>query len=185
MCPSSRFYVVAPRFDAKARFNESFTDVDGSGRMAIATLTAGTNGLSAFTGELTYKGSLTDVHGQVKLAAQKSRLATIYADRTAAVRRLSAWAERREVHHARRICRGQLKARSFDARRVIEPLKAAAGTPIGPVTTSISKALSRTASNFNIGGHITVVNFPGGGAARITEANIIGPNQARAKHFGR
>ncbi len=184
VCPSSRFYVVAPRFDAKARFNESFTDVDGSGRMAIATLTAGTNGLSAFTGELTYKGSLTDVHGQVKLAAQKSRLATIYADRT----RLSG-GYRLGLSDGKFTMLGGFAADSSRLdpsmlAAVVEPLKAAAGTPIGPVTTSISKALSRTASNFNIGGHITVVNFPGGGAARITDANIIGPNQARANISG-
>src|SRR3954447_20939106 len=37
-CPVSRFEVGAPRFDAKVSFNESFTRVDGSGRMAINTM---------------------------------------------------------------------------------------------------------------------------------------------------
>ena len=82
ICPSSRFDVVAPRFDAKASFNESFTSVDGWGRMAIASISTGNNGLAAFTGELTYKGSFADVGGRVKLAAQNSRLGTIFADRT-------------------------------------------------------------------------------------------------------
>ncbi len=86
-CPQSRFQVLAPRFDAKASFNEGFTSIDGSGRMAMQSLTAGTNGLAAFAGELTYKGPLTNVQGRVKLAAQKSRLGTIYADRT----RLERW----------------------------------------------------------------------------------------------
>ena len=44
-CPSSHFQVAAPRFDANATFNEAFTRVDGNGRMAIATLVAGENGL--------------------------------------------------------------------------------------------------------------------------------------------
>ena len=61
--PPAGSTVVAPRFDAKASFNESFTSVDGSGRMAISTLIAGANGLAAFAGELTYKGPLTDVRG--------------------------------------------------------------------------------------------------------------------------
>src|SRR4051812_15225836 len=82
VCPASRFYVLAPRFDAKASFNESFTSVDGSGRMAIGTLTAGANGLAAFVGELTYRGKLNDVSGRVKLAAQRSRMGTIDAERT-------------------------------------------------------------------------------------------------------
>ena len=81
-CPASKFDIVGPRFDAKASFNEAFTRVDGRGRMAIQTLTAGSNGLAAFVGELTYKGPLTDVRGNVKLAAQKSRVGTIFADRT-------------------------------------------------------------------------------------------------------
>ena len=81
-CPASRFDVVSPRFDAHTSFNEAFTSVDGSGRMAIQTLTAGANGLAAFVGDITYKGPLNDVSGRVKLAAQKSRMATIYADRT-------------------------------------------------------------------------------------------------------
>src|SRR3954453_15599510 len=70
VCPASRFYVLAPRFDAKATFNESFTSVDGGGRMAISTLTAGANGLAAFVGDITYTGSLASVTGGVKLAAQ-------------------------------------------------------------------------------------------------------------------
>ncbi|MEA3058323.1 MAG: translocation and assembly module TamB, partial [Sphingomonadales bacterium] len=38
--------------------------------------------------------------------------------------------------------------------------------------------------NFNVAGKIRVVNFPGGGAARITDANVVGPNGARARVFG-
>ena len=64
------------------------------------------------------------------------------------------------------------------------PLSAAAGTPIGPVATSISNAIGRTASRFNAGGQIRVVNFPGGGAARITGADINGPSGARATISG-
>ena len=183
-CPASNFYAVAPRFDAKARFNEAFTSVDGSGRMAISTLTAGANGLTAFTGDLTYKGTLGDVRGRVKVAAQRSRLATIYANRT----------------HLDGAYRLGLRAGTFTMlggfaadgstldpsmlAGVVQPLAATKGTPIAPVATSIAGALNRTAQNFNIGGHITVVNFPGGGAARITSADIVGPAGARASITG-
>src|SRR6476661_4652544 len=81
-CPASRFDIAAPRFDAKASFNEAFTSINGSGRMAINTLVAGANGLANFIGDITYKGSLGEVDGRVKLSAQKSRMATIFADRT-------------------------------------------------------------------------------------------------------
>ncbi len=183
-CPTSRFDVVAPRFDAKASFNESFTSVDGSGRMAISTLTAGANGLAAFIGDLTYKGPLADVRGRVKLSAQKSRMATIYADRT----RLDG-AYRLGIRAGTFSMGGNFAADSaaLDPSMlagVTQPLAAAARTPIGPVATSIGNAISRTAHNFNTAGQIRVVNFPGGGAARITSADVIGPNGARARISG-
>src|SRR4029078_13132959 len=45
-------------------------------------------------------------------------------------------------------------------------------------------AIGRTANNFNAAGQIKVVNFPGGGAARIQSADINGPPGARAQVTG-
>jgi hypothetical protein len=183
-CPSSRFDVRAPRFDAKATFNESFTRVDGSGRMAIETLVAGANGLAAFGGELTYEGSLAEVRGKVKLAAQESRLATIHADRTRLGGTYKLGIEKGTFALVGDFAADSAALDPSMLAGVTQPLAAAADTPIGPVTTAIGNALTRTARNFNIAGHIRVVNFPGGGAARVTDANVIGPNGARAHIFG-
>lgn len=184
VCPASHFYVVAPRFDAKASFNESFTSVDGSGRMAIGTLTAGANGLAAFIGDITYNGSLANVAGRVKLAAQQSRMATATAQRT----RLNG-AYRLGMQKGTFALVGDFAAdnSTLDPKMldsVTVPLSSAAGTPIGPVATSIGNAIGRTASRFNATGQIRVVNFPGGGAARITGADINGLNGARASISG-
>jgi hypothetical protein len=184
ICPASRFDIAAPRFDANASFNESFTSIDGSGRMAISTLVAGANGLANFVGDISYKGSLGDVDGRVKLSAQKSRIGTIYADRT----RLNG-AYHLGIRKGTFDLAGNYVADSgaLDPSMiagVTQPLAAAAKTPIGPVASSIGNAMLRTARNFNSAGRITVVNFPGGGAARINEANIVGPNGARARVFG-
>jgi hypothetical protein len=183
-CPASRFDVAAPRFEAAARFNESFTSVDGRGRMTSQALVAGENGLAAFTGDLTYKGTITDVRGQVNVAAQKSRLGTIFADRT----RLKAGYQL-GIRKGTFALVGNFAADStaLDPSMidgVTQPLAAAAKTPIGPVTTAIGGAISRTARNFNIAGGIRVVNFPGGGAARVTDAAIVGPGGARARIAG-
>jgi hypothetical protein len=183
-CPASRLAVVTPRFDAKASFNESFTSLDGSGRMAISTMTAGANGLAAFVGELTYKGPLSDVRGRVKLSAQRSRMGTIYADRT----RLNG-GYKLGIRDGTFALVGDYAADSaaLDPSMlagVTQPLAAAAKTPIGPIAKSIGDAVTRTARNFNSAGKIRVVNFPGGGAARISSADIIGPNGARARVFG-
>ena len=183
-CPVSRFNVIAPRFDAATSFNESFTSVDGRGRMAIQTLVAGANGLAAFGGDLTYKGTLERVEGRVNLAAQKSRLATIYADRT----RLNG-AYHLGIRAGTFALLGNFAADSaaLDPSMlagVTQPIAAAAKTPIGPVATAIGGAISRTAHNFNINGGIRLVNFPGGGAARITDADVVGPAGARARISG-
>jgi hypothetical protein len=183
-CPASRFDVAAPRFDAKASFNESFTRVDGSGRMAIETLVAGSNGLAAFVGDLTYEGALNDVRGRVRLAAQQSRLATIHADRT----RLNG-GYKLGLRTGTFALVGDFASDSaaLDPSMlagVTQPLAAAAGTPIGPVASAIAGAITRTSRNFDIKGGIRVVNFPGGGAARVTNADIAGPGGARARIFG-
>ncbi len=67
---------------------------------------------------------------------------------------------------------------------VTQPLAAAAKTPIGPVASNIGNAIIRTSRSFNAAGQIRVVNFPGGGAARIRDADIIGPGGARARVAG-
>src|SRR4051794_27727437 len=184
MCPASRLAVITPRFDAKASFNESFTSLNGSGRMAISTMTAGANGLAAFVGELTYKGELSDVRGRVKLAAQKSRMGTIFADRT---RLNGGYALGIRAGTFSMVGDFAADSAALDPSMlagVTQPLAAAAKTPIGPVAASIGNAVVRTSRNFNSAGKISIVNFPGGGAARITSADIKGPNGAKARVFG-
>jgi hypothetical protein len=184
VCPVSRFYVIAPRFDAKATFNESISNVDGSGRMAIGTLTAGANGLANFTGDLTYKGSLADVAGTVKLSAQKSRLGTIFADVTYVDGgyRLNSRQGTFALNGNFDTDSASLAPSMYEA--VTQPLAAARGTPLGPIATQMAAAISRTARHFDIDGAIRVVNFPGGGAARINNAVIQTPNGANARIAG-
>ena len=183
-CPVSRFDIAKPRFDAKASFNEAFTSIDGSGRMAIFTLIAGANGLANFAGDITYKGSLNHASGRVRLSAQKSRLATITADRTNLNGAYSLNGREGTFDLVGDYAASSAALAPSMIAGVTGPLAAAARTPIGPITSSIGGAIVRTARNFNSSGQIRVVNFPHGGAARITEADINGPGGARARVFG-
>ncbi|MBV9528260.1 YdbH domain-containing protein [Sphingomonas sp.] len=183
-CPTSKFDIVAPSFDAKAAFNEAFTNVDGSGRMAIAKLTAGANGLANFAGDLTYKGSFADVRGAVKLSAQNSRMATIFANRTALEGKYALG-----IRAGTFVLAGNVLANNAALDRsmlagVTGPLAAAAKTPIGPIATAIGGAIQRTAGNFDTAGEIRVVNFPGGGGVRIQNASVRGPRGAQARIVG-
>lgn len=183
-CPLSRFDVASPRFDANASFNESFNNVNGSGRMAIAMLTAGANELANFSGGITYKGSIKDVDGRVNLAAQRSRMATVTAERTGLNGRyhLGISSGKFWLAGGFAVQNSTLDPKLLDS--VTRPLAAAASTPIGPVLASIGNAIGKTASRFNAAGQIRVVNFPGGGAARITSADVNAPGGARASVSG-
>jgi hypothetical protein len=152
--------------------------------MAISTLTAGANGLAAFVGDISYKGSLAEVTGRVRLSAQRSRMATATAQRTSlnAAYRLGTRNGTFDLIGDFASDNSTLDPKMLDS--VTVPLASAAGTPIGPVATSIGSAIGRTASRFNAAGEIRVVNFPGGGAARITSADVKGPNGARARISG-
>jgi hypothetical protein len=183
-CPLSRFDIASPRFDANTTFNESFTTLDGSGRMAIPTLVAGANGLANFVGELTYKGSLQAVDGSVKLSAQRSRMATIFADRTRLNGDYHLGIEDGTFRLAGNYAADSAALDPSMLAGVTQPLAAAAKTPIGPVASAIGGAIIRTTRNFNAAGRIRVVNFPGGGAVRVDTADVIGPNGARARVFG-
>ena len=185
-CPASRFDVVAPRFDAKASFNEVVHQrrrqrADGDQRRWSPAPTA--SPISSATSLTRARSS--DGRRRVKLAAQRSRLATIYADRTRLDGRLSPRHSQRHVQPGGRLRGRQCEARSVDAgRRDASRSRQRARPRSGPIAASIGNAIGRTASNFNAGGQIRVVNFPGGGAARITDADIVGPAGARARVLG-
>jgi hypothetical protein len=183
-CPSSRLTMVAPRFDAAASFNESFTAIDGRGRMAIADMTAGANGLAAVVGELTFKGAFGELGGRVRLSARKSRLGTIYADRTRLAGGYRLGTRTGDFALVGDFAADSAQLAPSMLAGVTQPLKAAAATPIGPLADAIGGSIARTASNFNAAGKIRLVNFPGGGAARIESADVRAPNGARAQVAG-
>jgi hypothetical protein len=178
-CPESRFDIVSPRFDVDSQASESFNQFDGKGRMAIETLVAGDNGLAAFVGDLSFVGSPQAIRGEVKLAAQRSRLAAIFAERTrlSGKYRLGLAAGTMDMV-GQYAAEGATLAPAMLAR-ITGPLAAADQTPIGPVARAASVAIARTAREFDASGGLRMVNFPGGGAVRITTADARGPNGAR------
>ncbi|HUE79502.1 MAG TPA: YdbH domain-containing protein [Sphingomicrobium sp.] len=183
-CPQSRFQMIGPRLDINSRFNESFTRYEGRGRMAIPTLTAGGNGLAAFVGDLTFRGDPSATLGTVKLAAQRSRLATVSAERT----RLNG-RYRLGITGGTFAFVGDYAANGATLdpgmlASITGPLAAAENTPVGPVATAIGAAIGRTVRNFDVDGEIRLVNFAGGGGARIESAEVTGPAGARVRISG-
>src|SRR5438270_6523790 len=158
-CPVSRFDIAGPRFDAKASFNEAFTSIDGGGRMAMTSLVAGANGLANFVGDISFKGALNDVAARVRLSAQKSRMGTIFAERTRLDGRYHLNGELGTFDMGGSYAADSAALAPSMFAGVTQPLAAAAKTPIGPVATSMANAVIRTARHFNSSGRVTVVNF--------------------------
>ncbi|MGN6155825.1 MAG: intermembrane phospholipid transport protein YdbH family protein [Sphingomicrobium sp.] len=183
-CPASRFSIVQPRLDLDVRFGEAFDNYDASARILSQVLTAGDNGLAAMNGRITLVGNLVDATGAVDLSAQKSRLGTITAERTQVKGkyRLKTTAGS-VVMVGQYLANGATLAPSMISG-LTGALEATRSTPIGPVAHSIATAITRSARSFDVSGGIRLVNFPGFGAARVTDASVQTVTGGRARIFG-
>jgi translocation and assembly module TamB len=184
-CPQSRISLAAPRLEVDSDFSEAFGTFDGKGRLMTPALIAGANGLANLVANVSFKGSPTSAGGSIDLAAQKARMASIFADGT-----------RLRGRYHLGVAKGDMAlVADYDATHaslgptmlasISRPLAAAAKTPIGPITTAIGNALTRTASAFDAKGALRLVNFPGGGAVRIETADALAPSGARIRVAGR
>ena len=184
-CPASRMALVSPRLEIDSSFSEAFESFDGKGRLTVASFRAGDNGLANLVANVGFKGTPTDARGAFDLAAQRARLAAIYADRT-----------RLDGKYRLQSGRGTLAVvANYDAedatlsgpilKQLTDPLDMASATPLGPIAQAIAAAFRRTAGAFDASGQLRLVNFPGGGAARIETADARGPNGAQVRVAGR
>ena len=183
-CPASRFVIDQPTFNIDSEFNESFTRFDGRGQVAAQSLVAGANGLARLIGNISFEGSPTDARGEIDAAARQSRLGPIYAERT----RVTG-GYRLSTSQGTFTMVGDYEAQDASLADsmlagITAPLAAAAETPIGPIATAMARAFRTTAGSFDASGGIRVVNFPGGGAARVESADIRADNGARASVSG-
>jgi len=184
VCPAAQFVMDRPRLDVDARFNEAFTQYEGRGRMAIQRLVAGENGLAAFVGRLTFRGNPDATYGSLDLSAQRSRLAVIHAERT----RLEG-DYRLGITGGTLVMVGDYAAENATLdQSMLAPvtgiLAAARNTPLGPVATAMNNAIRSTTQNFTASGGIRMVNFPGGGGARVEDANVVSPTGGRISVSG-
>jgi translocation and assembly module TamB len=171
-CPVSNLLMDAPRFDLDTNFSESFTSFDGSARVTTQRVIAGANGLAGMTGNVRLTGTPKSAYGKIDVAAQRSRLGPIYADRTRINGKYLIGASAGTLALVANYSAEKADLASSVMASVTEPLSAARNTPIGPIAVSISNAIGNSAKSFDASGSIRMVNFPGGGAARIETANV-------------
>ena len=183
-CPQSRIALVEPRMEVDTRFSEAFASFDGNGRMTVASLSAGDNGLAALNGTLSFIGNPKAARGDIDLSAQRARLGAIFADRTRLNGKyLLGAAQGNMVLVADYEANSAALAPSVTAG-FTGPLASARQTPLGPIAAAIGNAIIRTSRGFDAKGALRLVNFPGGGAARIETADARSPGGGRIRVSG-
>jgi hypothetical protein len=171
-CPASRFSIVQPRLDIDSRFSQGFNRYDASARIMSQVLTAGDNGLAALNGRISLIGDPTDARGAVNLAAQKSRLGSISAERTRVRGKYRLSTTRGSLIMVGQYAANRASLAPSMTAGLTDALAATRSTPIGPVAAAMGNAISRSANSFDVAGGIRLVNFPGYGGARVTDAAV-------------
>ena len=178
-CPASRLSLGEPRMEIDSSFSEAFGSFDGKGRLSLATLVAGVNGLAGVNSKLTFKGTPTDILGAIDLSARQARLADILADRTRIDGRYRLDAERGALTLVADYGASSVALAPSLTAGITGPLASAKGTPLEPIAAAIARAIGGAARDFNVDGALRLVNRRGGGAVRIESAEARASNGAR------
>lgn len=184
ICPASGFSVLAPRLEIDSRFGEAFNSFNARARIMSQVITAGDNGLAALNGGITFIGDPTDARGEIDLGAQRSRLGTITAERTRVQGRYRLRPDVGSLVLVGQYAANQASLAPSMIGGLTGALAATKSTPMGPAASAIGDAMLTSARNFDVAGGIRLVNFPGYGAARVTDANVRTASGARARIFG-
>jgi hypothetical protein len=183
-CPSSDLHLSQPRMEIDTSFAEGFDRFDGGGRLTMAVFQAGENGLANVVSNVTFKGSPARALGHIDLAAQKARLARIFADRTRFKGRYRLDTKRGTLDVVGDYGANSVALAPSMIAMLTDPLASAEGTPVGPIATAVAASIRRAGSKFNVDGSLRLVNRPGDGGVRIESADVRAPTGARVQVNG-
>ena len=175
-----------PRFDVNASFNEVFTSYRRQRADGDPDADRGRQRPCRFRRRPDLQGRSVGDLRPVKLVGAELAAGDHLRRPHPARRRLSARNHRRHVRDGRRLCREQRDARPVDDwPSITGPLGCRGQDPDRP-GRHVDRRRDRPtrSSNFDASGTLRMVNFPGGGAARIETADVIGPNGARVRVSG-
>ena len=183
-CPASNLRLTEPRAVIDSSFSEAFGSFDGHGRLTVATLVAGANGLAGVTSNVSFKGTATQILGGINLAARQARLADILSQRTRFDGRYRIDARRGALVVLGNYGANAVALEPSMMAMITDPLASAQGTPLGPIATALAANVRRAGSRFDVDGSLRLVNQPGGGAARIETADVRSASGATVKVSG-
>ena len=183
-CPASDLHLVQPRMEIDASFAEGFDRFEGGGRLTLTSFEAGANGLANVVSNLTFRGTPERASGRIDLAAQRARLAQIFADRTRFDGGYRLDTERGTLEVVGDYGANSVALAPSMLAAATGPLQSAQGTPLGPIAIALAGAIRRAGTNFDVDGALRLVNRPGDGGVRIETANVRAPTGARVQVSG-
>jgi hypothetical protein len=183
-CPASNLRLTQPRAEIESSFSEAFGSFDGRGRLTLASMEAGINGLTGAVSHVTFKGTPTKLSGHVDLDARQARLGDILSQRTNFDGRYALNSQRGVLSLLGDYGSNSVALAPKMTAAITDPLDSAGGTPLGPIAAAISNGIHRAAARFDVRGSLRLVNQPGGGAVRIETANVASPSGARVAVSG-
>ena len=183
-CPASNLRLTQPRMEIDSSFSEAFGSFDGKGRLTVASVEAGANGLVGVNSNLSFKGKPTDILGRIDLSAREARLAEILAQRTRFDGRYRIQTARGALTVVGDYGATAVGLASSLTAGLTDPLDSAKGTPLEPIARSIAAGVRHAARQFDVFGSLRLVNKRGGGAVRIETAEARSPSGARVAVSG-
>lgn len=183
-CPASNLHLTQPRMDIDSSFSEAFASFDGRGRLTLPSFQAGENGLANVTSNLTFRGTPARPLGHIDLAAQKARLAQVFAGRTRFDGRYRLDTRRGTIDVLGKYGANSVALAPSMTAMLTGPLASAESTPLGPIAVAIGNAILRAGGNFGVDGSLRLVNRPGTGGVRIETANVRAATGARVRVSG-
>ncbi|MFW2829333.1 intermembrane phospholipid transport protein YdbH family protein [Sphingomonas sp. ID0503] len=167
----------APFLGIDARANEALDGGEGSIRLDAAGATAGSVSLGRIAGKATFAGTTERASGGLSFAAQPLQLPQGEARRLALT---GTWSSRGgaadltgkvEVRGAA-LTRGTLAAAT-------STLRAAEGTPVGPIGAALATAVGKAGADFDGGAEFTVAHRRTGSVLRLASIDALSASGAQ------
>ena len=177
-CPASRMAMPRRGWRSTAASARRSTNFDGKGRLAVASLTAGDNGLANLVANIGFKGTPTDASGRVRPRRAAGAAGDHLCRPHPARGRLSPAGGEGRCRRRRRLWREQRQPVGPDAGAADRSARRGRGHAARPDRHGRSPPRSAAPPAISTrAGRLRLVNFPGGGGVRIESADAQRPGR--------
>ncbi|MDP8994189.1 MAG: hypothetical protein M3N07_04270, partial [Pseudomonadota bacterium] len=179
------FALERPRMNVNVTLSEAFNSWRGWMRVEAARMEAGPNELVGVSGRLSLSGDIAATRGSLDVASAAARIADIRAASTRVTGDYALSPRRGDLTLDGTLAMRGVVLGGNALRPIVEALRSAQGTPVGPVAHALADALTRAATDgAELGTRLNVVSRDGHGAATFQDVDIRARSGARLRISG-